>query len=53
MASNRLVQARIDGSVKEEAATVLGAMGLTVSDAVRAADQGSTGEGPAVRAAGP
>ena len=35
MASNRLVQARIDGSVKEEAATVLGAMGLTVSDAVR------------------
>ncbi len=31
MASNRLVQARIDGSVKEEAATVLGAMGLRPS----------------------
>ncbi|MCY4025294.1 MAG: type II toxin-antitoxin system RelB/DinJ family antitoxin [Acidobacteria bacterium] len=30
-----LVQARIDGAVKEEAAAVLAAMGLTVSDAVR------------------
>ena len=29
------VQARIDGAVKEEAAAVLAAMGLTVSDAVR------------------
>jgi DNA-damage-inducible protein J len=35
MATNVLVQARIDGAVKEEAATVLAAMGLTVSDAVR------------------
>ena len=35
MADNALVQARIDLSVKEEAAAVLAAMGLTVSDAVR------------------
>lgn len=35
MATNALVQTRIDGAVKEEAATVLAAMGLTVSDAVR------------------
>lgn len=35
MASNQLVQARIDGAIKEEAAAVLAAMGLTVSDAVR------------------
>ena len=35
MAANALVQARIDGTVKEEAATVLATMGLTVSDAVR------------------
>jgi DNA-damage-inducible protein J len=35
MATNQLVQARIDGAIKEEAATVLAAMGLTVSDAVR------------------
>jgi len=35
MAANALVQVRIDGAVKEEAATVLAAMGLTVSDAVR------------------
>ena len=35
MAANQLVQARIDGDVKEEAAAVLAAMGLTVSDAVR------------------
>ena len=36
MAANRLVQTRIDGAIKkEEAATVLAAMGLTVSDAVR------------------
>ena len=35
MAANQLVQARIDGAIKEEAATVLAAMGLTVSDAVR------------------
>lgn len=35
MAANQLVQARIDGEVKAEAAAVLAAMGLTVSDAVR------------------
>ena len=33
--ANHLVQARIDREVKEEATTVLAAMGLTVSDAVR------------------
>lgn len=35
MAANQLVQARIDREIKEEAAAVLAAMGLTVSDAVR------------------
>ncbi len=35
MAANQLVQARIDGAIKKEAAAVLAAMGLTVSDAVR------------------
>ena len=35
MAANALVQARVDAGVKEEAAAVLAAMGLTVSDAVR------------------
>jgi len=35
VAANQIVQARIDGAVKEEAAAVLAAMGLTVSDAVR------------------
>ena len=35
MAANQLVQARIDGAIKEEATAVLAAMGLTVSDAVR------------------
>ncbi len=35
MAANHLVQARIDSAIKEEATTVLAAMGLTVSDAVR------------------
>ena len=35
MAANHLVQARINRAVKEEAAAVLAAMGLTVSDAVR------------------
>ena len=35
MATNALVQARIDKAVKDEAAAVLAAMGLTVSDAVR------------------
>ena len=35
MAANQLVQARIDGDIKQEAALVLAAMGLTISDAVR------------------
>ena len=35
MGANQLVQARIDGAIKKEAAAVLAAMGLTVSDAVR------------------
>lgn len=35
MAATQLVQARIDGAIKSEAAAVLAAMGLTVSDAVR------------------
>ena len=35
MAENAVVRARIDGKVKEEAAAVLAAMGLTVSDAFR------------------
>jgi DNA-damage-inducible protein J len=35
MAANQLVQTRIDGRIKEEAAAVFAAMGLTVSDAVR------------------
>lgn len=35
MAANQLVQTRINGEIKNEAAIVLEAMGLTVSDAVR------------------
>ena len=35
MAANDLVQTRINGAVKAEAAAVLATMGLTVSDAVR------------------
>lgn len=35
MAASALVQARVDGAVKEKAAAVLASMGLTVSDAVR------------------
>ena len=35
MSANTVVRARIDGHVKEEAAAVLAAMGLTVSDAFR------------------
>lgn len=35
MAANTLVQARIDGAVKQAAADVLAAMGLTISDAIR------------------
>lgn len=35
MPANALVQTRINGAVKDQAAIVLAAMGLTVSDAVR------------------
>jgi len=35
MAANQLVQARISADIKQEAAAVLEAMGLTVSDDVR------------------
>lgn len=35
MTTNTVVRARIDGRIKEEAAIVLAAMGLTVSDAFR------------------
>ena len=35
MAANAVVRARVEESVKEEAAVVLEAMGLTVSDAFR------------------
>jgi len=35
MASNALVQARIDAEVRDRASAVLESMGLTVSDAVR------------------
>ena len=35
MGASQLVQARIDGAIKEEAAAVLATIGLTVSDAVR------------------
>ncbi len=35
MSTNTVVRARIDEHIKEEAATVLAAVGLTVSDAFR------------------
>jgi len=35
MAENAVVRARIDQRIKNEAAAVLGAMGLTISDAFR------------------
>lgn len=35
MAADSVVRARIDGRLKEEAAAIYAAMGLTVSDAVR------------------
>lgn len=35
MATTAFVRARIDGAVKDEAASVLAEMGLTVSDVVR------------------
>ncbi len=35
MSENNVVRARIDGQIKEQAAVVLAAMGLTVSDAFR------------------
>ncbi len=44
IAANALVQTRIDGVLKEEAATVLAAMRLTASDAVRPRLTGVAGE---------
>jgi DNA-damage-inducible protein J len=35
MSENTVVRARIDGRIRDEAAAVLAAMGLTVSDAFR------------------
>lgn len=35
MAANAVVRARIDGRLKEEATAILGAAGLTISDAFR------------------
>ncbi len=35
MVANQLVQARINGEIKKEAAIVLESVGLTISDAVR------------------
>ena len=35
MSANVVVRARIDGRIKSEAAAVLGALGLTLSDAFR------------------
>ena len=35
MAANAIVQARVNESIKKEAAAVLEAMGLTISDAMR------------------
>ena len=35
MATNAVVRARIDGRIKKQAEAVLGAIGLTVSDAFR------------------
>ncbi|MEO8803874.1 MAG: type II toxin-antitoxin system RelB/DinJ family antitoxin, partial [Rudaea sp.] len=35
MTANAVVRARIDERVKDEATAILGAVGLTVSDAVR------------------
>lgn len=35
MPANAVVRARIDGRIKKQASAVLGAMGLTVSDAFR------------------
>jgi len=35
MATNAVVRSRIDSEVKDKAAAVLGAMGLTVSDTIR------------------
>lgn len=35
MANSDVVRARIDGSIKEEAASVLAEMGLSISDVIR------------------
>ena len=51
MATNSIVRARINERIKAEAAAVLGAMGLTVSDAFRMLMvRGGGGKGAAVRA---
>jgi DNA-damage-inducible protein J len=52
MTANSVVRARIDEQIKNEAAAVLKAMGLTVSDAFRLMMVDRQGEGVAVRAAG-
>jgi hypothetical protein len=51
MTENAVVRARIDARIKNEAAAVLSAMGLTVSDAP---DDGAycQGQGAALRPAG-
>ena len=43
MAANQLVQARIDPAVKQEAAAVLAAMGLTVSVTIEAIKEARRG----------
>ena len=53
MPANSVVRARIDERTKKEAAAVLSAIGLTVSDAFRLMmREDREGEGPSVRAAG-
>ena len=53
MTENSVVRARIDEKTKDEAAAVLGAMGLTLSDAFPADGEAHRGgKGAAVRAAG-
>src|SRR6218665_2476942 len=53
MAATQLVQTRIEGAIKAEAASVLAAMGLTVSDALRLLlpEGGGAEQGTALRAA--
>ena len=50
MPANDVVRARIDRRIKEEAAAILGAAGLTISDAFRMiADPDGGRQGTAVR----